>query len=420
MISPDLREGAGSHPTGLSRTSPPHATTGAVSGVGANAAPRRLHLLTSSRLRTAQECPRRHLYRYDLCRTPYGTSRASELGTAVHAGLEAWWVAIREGAEKYALPSAVRAAEDASPFDEPFTLAMIRALVVGYDAAWSEWAATVEVLGVEVPFSTELTHPVTGVVSSTWRVAGKIDALVRLSDGRVAIIEHKTTSMDASAGSDYRRKLTLDPQVSTYFDGAEALGLKADLCLYDVLRKPSIKPLLATPEEDRIYSQPKSRACRECKKAEKNRAPLPHIEDGLSCENGRISTDPGGKLRSNQREHDETATEYEKRLTDAIIADPHKYLLHAEIVRSDEEREAHAWALWHAVRQIEDTRRAYRESGCDARAVPQNPGACLTRGRCDFLDVCEGTASVTDDARFKALETAHPELPELSYDNATT
>ncbi len=376
MTRTDSREGAGSHPIGMSGASPLRPTTGAVSGVG----PHRLHLLTSSRLRTAQECPRRHLYRYELCRTPYGTSRASELGTAVHAGLEAWWIAIREGAAQYALASALSAAEAAYPTDDAYAAALLRALVFAYDARWSEWAQTCEVIGVEVSFEAPLRHPTRkGVLARSWRVAGKIDALVRLSDGRVAIIEHKTTSMDASAGSDYRRKLTLDPQVSTYFDGAEALGLRADLCLYDVLRKPSIKPLLATPLESQ--------------KRKKD-----------------------GTLYASQREHDETATEYEKRLTDAIIADPDKHLLHAEIVRSDDEREAHAWALWHAVRQIEDTRRAFAAAGCDHRAVPQNPGACMVRGRCDFMEVCEGTASITDETRFRALETAHPELAAEAAD----
>lgn len=373
MISPDLREGAGSHPTGLSRVAPPHSTTGAVSGVGA------IHLLTSSRLRLYQSCPRAHHYRYEVGLTPTAPETgARALGTAVHAGLEAWWLAWCEGAEKYALPSAVRAAEDAFPFDEPFTLAMIRALVVGYDAAWSEWAATVEVLGVEVPFSTELTHPVTGVVSSTWRVAGKIDALVRLSDGRVAIIEHKTRSGDAAAGSDYRRKLTLDPQVSTYFLGAEALGFPADLCLYDVLCKPAIKPLLATPEEKR--------------RTKKDGAPYAGI---------RLS--------------DETATEYEARLLSAIAADRDRYLVHAEIVRSDAEREAHQWALWHAVRSIEETRRAARVER-DVRAVPQSPASCFGMGhRCDFLDVCEGTASARDPTRFRRLPTVHPELASAPH-----
>ena len=291
----------------------------------------------------------------------------------MHAGLEAWWVAHKEGAPQYALPSAFRSAEDAFPFDDPFTLAMIRALVTGYDAAWSEWAATVEVIGVELPFEAPLTHPVTGAPSATWRIAGKLDALVRLNDGRVAIIEHKTRSGDAAVGSDYRRKLTLDPQVSTYFEGVRALGYEADVCVYDVLCKPSIKPLLATPEEKR-------------------------------------RTKKDGALYAGTRLSDETAVEYEKRLIDTIAADRDRYLVHAEIVRSDAEREAHQWALWHAVRSIEETRRAARVAR-DVRAVPQSPASCFGTGhRCDFLDICEGTASARDETRFLRLPTVHPEL----------
>jgi hypothetical protein len=367
------REGAGNHMQGLSRVSPPHATAGAVSGDGCSSA-RAVHLLTSSRLRLYQSCPRAHHYRYEVGLTPTAPETgARALGTAVHAGLEAWWVAHKEGAPQYALPSAFRSAEDAFPFDDPFTLAMIRALVTGYDAAWSEWAATVEVIGVELPFEAPLTHPVTGAPSATWRIAGKLDALVRLNDGRVAIIEHKTRSGDAAVGSDYRRKLTLDPQVSTYFEGVRALGYEADVCVYDVLCKPSIKPLLATPEEKR-------------------------------------RTKKDGALYAGTRLSDETAVEYEKRLIDTIAADRDRYLVHAEIVRSDAEREAHQWALWHAVRSIEETRRAARVAR-DVRAVPQSPASCFGTGhRCDFLDICEGTASARDETRFRRLPTVHPEL----------
>ncbi len=367
------REGAGNHMQGLSRVSPPHATAGAVSGDGCSSA-RAVHLLTSSRLRLYHSCPRAHHYRYEVGLTPTAPETgARALGTAVHAGLEAWWVAHKEGAPQYALPSAFRSAEDAFPFDDPFTLAMIRALVTGYDAAWSEWAATVEVIGVELPFEAPLTHPVTGAPSATWRIAGKLDALVRLNDGRVAIIEHKTRSGDAAVGSDYRRKLTLDPQVSTYFEGVRALGYEADVCVYDVLCKPSIKPLLATPEEKR-------------------------------------RTKKDGALYAGTRLSDETAVEYEKRLIDTIAADRDRYLVHAEIVRSDAEREAHQWALWHAVRSIEETRRAARVAR-DVRAVPQSPASCFGTGhRCDFLDICEGTASARDETRFRRLPTVHPEL----------
>lgn len=335
-----------------------------------------MSLLTASRLKVWQACPRQHLYRYEMARVPLAQSRALSLGTAAHAGLERWWCAIRDGAVAYALPAALTAAETAFPSDDPYAVAMLRALLTAYDARWSGWAQTVRVIGVETPFEAALTHPTLGQSARTWRVAGKIDVLAELADGRVAIIEHKTSSQDASAGSDYRRKLTLDPQVSTYFEGASALGHAADLCLYDVLRKPAIKPLLATPEDKRKITKE-------------------------------------GTLYKGQRDRDETPLEYEARLIEAIAQEPDRYLVHAEIVRSDQERENHRWALWYAVRAIEDTRRAIARAAGDVRAVPQHAHACLAYGSpCAYLPVCEGTASIDDATLYARLESPHVELSE--------
>lgn len=341
-----------------------------------------VHLLTSSRLKVAQECPRKHHYRYEVGLSAVAPDAPALLfGTSAHHGLEAWWRAHQEGAPQLALAAALHAAESSYPSDDLFALALLKALVTAYDARWSEWARTVEVIGVEVPFECELRHPVTRETAQTWRVAGKIDALVRLADGRAAIIEHKTTSGDAGAGSDYRRKLTLDAQVSTYFMGAEALGHAADLCVYDVLRKPAIKPLLATPEESRRVKK-----------------------DGTPYAGIRLA--------------DESHLEYEARLLQGIAADPDRYLIHAEIVRSDEERAAHAWALWHAVRAIEETRRAARVSR-DVRAVPQHAGACMTHhSPCAYLPICEGTANARDPSRYRRLPTVHPELAPPMADAA--
>ena len=55
-----------------------------------------------------------------------------------------------------------------------------------------------------------LEHPTLGLRARRWAVAGKMDVLLRLSDGRVAIVDHKVTASDARVGSDWRRKLTLD------------------------------------------------------------------------------------------------------------------------------------------------------------------------------------------------------------------
>jgi hypothetical protein len=373
-------------------------------------------LLTSSRLRTWRACPRQHFYRYELARASHGPeSAASALGTAVHAALEAWWCTWRDLGGYGALDAALYAArgdEDAEADRErdPYTVALTQALVIAYDARWSRWAAGVEVLGVEAPFVAALWEPATGRKARRWAVAGKMDVLLRLSDGRVAIVDHKVTASDARVGSDWRRKLTLDPQVSTYFGGAEALGHPADLALWDVLQRPSIKPLMATPVEDRQYTQPKSRACKACKKSPET---APHAEGDLWCVEGRIVTDSGGRLYAAQRDTDETPDEYQERLI-ARLADegPEAALAHVEVVRTDAEREAHTWALWHTVREIEESRAAVRACDGDARAVTQNAGACMAYGSpCPYLPVCEGTASIDDPTRYRRLPVAHAELP---------
>ena len=371
-------------------------------------------LLTSSALSVWQRCPRQYHYRYAVGLTPIGESpRALAFGTATHAGLEAWWNAYRDGAAQYALSAARHAAEESYTSDDPHARAMLSALIVAYDARWSEWARTVEVLAVECPFETELRHPVTGEAHPVFRLAGKIDAMVRLSDGRVALVEHKTSSQDVTAGSDYRRALTLNAQVGIYFSGARALGISADVCVYDMLRKPSLEPLLATPEDKRLYTQPKSRACKGCKAyhaAKKGAVAPPHTEDGVVCVDGRIVTDPGGKLYAAQRDRDESPTEYEARLCEGIIAEPDKYLLHAEIVRSDSELADLAWDLWQTAETIARAMDTVRQCR-DVRAMVRHPSACLTHGTpCAYLPVCEGTASARDATRYQRLDNPHVEL----------
>lgn len=373
------------------------------------------HLLTSSRIKQRRTCPRADFHRYEqglVSTAPESGSTA--LGTALHSGLESWWTAWQTADGHGALDGAMGALWASEYLQgDAFTMAKASAMMLAYDARWSRWAAGVEVLGVEVPFTTALRHPVTGVAARTWAVAGKIDLIVRLADGRVALADHKTTSADARSGSDYSRRLTLDPQVSTYFLGCEALGMPADLALWDVLRKPDVRPLLATPTDRREYTKLKDRACKEC--AKKKSAPAPHFDEdaGVFCVGGRVQTDPGGALKAGQREYDETPEAYQERCMAALADDgPESALSHIEVVRSSTEVEAHGWALWHTVREIEETRAAVAKAGGDVRAVPQNADACLKyNAPCPYLPLCEGTANAADVTRYRRLPVVHGELP---------
>lgn len=374
-----------------------------------------MNFLTASRMKTFQTCPRAHFYRYELGMRPVGPEpKALSLGTAIHHGLEAWWTAwmLAGGfdALRCAMAAFLAAMESAADAD-PFEIARGEAMLAAYDTAWSRDTAGIEVLGVELAFNRPLVNPANGQQADTWMLAGKIDALAQLCDGRVAIVEHKTRTGDASAGSDYRRALTLDPQISLYFHGVQSLSVEADTCLYDILRKPTQKPAVATPPEDLEYTKEKSRACRECSK--KNAViPPPHIdpEIGAICVDGRIITE-APRLKASQRLVAETVEEYRARLTDVIAAAPESFLLRAEIVRPGDEADGHLWNAWHTVRAIEGHRAAVRQTG-SVRAVPQHPGACFSHGSpCAYLPICEGIARADDDTQYRRLPVIQPELP---------
>ena len=73
-----------------------------------------------------------------------------------------------------------------------------------------------------------------------------------LPDGRVAIVEFKTTRDEISPGSDYWKRLNIDRQVSVYMLGARALGYDATAVLYDAARVPGLRPrLLSRKSEER-------------------------------------------------------------------------------------------------------------------------------------------------------------------------
>ena len=325
-----------------------------------------MNLLTSSRIRAAHACPRLDHYRYGLGLVAPSTG-AMAFGTAIHAGLEAWWSTMRDGLPGDALDAALSAAS--VDLADPYDLARAEAMLTAYDVRWQRWACSVEVLAIEAEFRAPLRHT-DGRTARTWSLAGKLDALVRLADGRVAIVEHKTTSRDASAGTEYRARLTLDPQVSVYHDGAAALGYAADLCLYDVLVKPSQKPLTASAE---------------------------------------IKLKKDGTPRAGQRTADETPEEYRARLIEAIAADPERYLIHAEIVRTERDRAEHGADVWETVHAIEHHRRRLPV------LPPRHASACFAHGSpCAFLPLCEGRGRIEDYAR----GGAHAELTTMTTEAA--
>jgi len=319
----------------------------------------RLPVLTNSEVRTFRRCARERHLSYGLGYRSASTPDVVRFGNLIHLGMEAWWLAD----DGLRLDAALRVMSEHS--DDEFELARARMLMTGYDSRYRD--EPYAVLAVECEFSVPLVNPETGAPSRTYELAGKIDVIVRdLRDGLVYLVEHKTTSLDHSAGTDYWKILHVDSQISTYYAGAKALGYDVAGCVYDVLTRPAQRPLKATPVDARKFTKQ-------------------------------------GRLYANQRDTDETVEQFELRLLEAIATEPDHYYHRGTVVRLQaEEREA-AFDVWQMARLIREADLAGRH--------PRNVDSCIRYSRaCVFLPVCTGTASLDDTTLYRRAERTHEEL----------
>ena len=372
-------------------------------------------LLTSSRVSKYRRCKRQHHYRYDLRFVPVGVAAyVLRFGTLMHAGLETWWLCAKANLPRDQwLPRAQLAIAEAAMEGEldEFEVARAQEVMLGYHCRWLPEMDHLVCLEVEVEFCMALINPDTGRSSRLFRLAGKIDVIVLdTRDGRVRLMEHKTSTMDISAGSDYWKRLRLDGQVSMYFDGGKSLGHEIHGCIYDVMARPQHRPALATPEENRRYT--KGKGCKRCGGSAGGKAGVvpgsgenPDY-DGIEpkctdCDGTGWKEAP--RLDSRQRLVDETVEEFRTRIHDAIMTAPTAHYQRGEVVRLDSEMDDHHWEMWATAKALRETELAKR--------FIRNPDACVMYNKtCDYFDVCTGTASLSDPARFEKVDQVHSEL----------
>lgn len=344
-----------------------------------------LPLLTASRMRCFRACPRLHQLRYVEGWRPAVEAEALRVGTLVHAGLEAWW-------RGWMPPEAGCPGYDVDPLDlalgavagraiDPYEQVRVEELLLGYDLCWREDAALYEVIAVEAEYRCPQLNPATLARSRTWELGGKIDAIARRrEDGRVLVVEHKTTSEAISSDADhYWQTLALDGQISGYVLGAESLGHQVDEVLYDVIRKVGLRPLRATAPEARKWRQPKT-------VEEKTWHP----------QDARL-------LYTSQRLEDETPEEYRARVRAAIAEAPFEFFQRRAIPRTESQIRDYmqdAWQLGRAMRDME----------LDGHA-PRNPSACHQYGTCAMWLVCStGSHPSQFPAEYRQTDNVNPEL----------
>ena len=352
-------------------------------------------LYTNSRLKVLRECMRLHHYKYVLNIRTAATA-VMDFGTIGHAALEAWLRAWKRNDLDARLPDALAAIEVSHV--SPHEKARLAAIITAYHYRWH--AQPWEIIEVEVEFRYEL---------AGYLIGGKIDGIIRdTRDGRVWLLEHKTTGEDASAGGTYWSRLALDSQISIYVDGGTMLGHEIAGCIYDVLQRPKHEPKLATPVDARKFTIGKG--CKICGGNLQGKQGTARVgdRDCAVCKGTGWRLDEDGdpeapRLHANQRDTDETIEEFGDRITDAIATEPDAFLIRGEVVRLDDE-------LPGMRQDLLDTIKIERAAAL-LEVAPRNPDACAKYGRlCDFFGPCSGTESIDDPVRFPRSEQAHPEL----------
>ncbi len=256
----------------------------------------------------------------------------------------------------------------------------VRGLMRGYDARWID--AGYVPFAVEEHIENPLTNIETQRTSRTFRVAGKLDVLAKY-DGRTVLMDHKTTSIDITdPNGSYWRQLVVEAQPSSYMLQAWSNEIKIDSAVWDVIRKPSIRPakiakgVRALAVANRSYC-------------------------GFPLEQAELDW-----LQTNESEN---VTLYEMRLADdCTVQRPEWYFQRKGVPRTDSELYEYAIELWEHGQEILHARNTKRHA--------RNSGACMLYGSpCKFLGICSGHDSPNSD-KWKVKECVHRELPKMQGD----
>lgn len=363
-------------------------------------------LLTHSRMSCFQRCPREHQYRYELGIRPAGETKPLRMGSAIHEGIDARakGASVDEAICAALAPYAAQIDLDIDHEEEGaielhVEAETVRALLDGYFTAWhNDWqpatAGThgitpVECVASELAFMMPIDNPETGKRTNNFIAAGKIDRIVRLADGRLAVKETKTTGDSVDDASDYWLKLRIDHQISRYMLAAKHLGHDVQTVLYDVIHKPGIEPTRIP-----LFDE------------EGTKIVLDQNGDRVRTKDGKKWRETGDKeLGYVLQTRPETAREYGLRLRADIANRPAFYYARQEIPRLSKDLDEYQVELWQQ-------QQALRESQKHGRWF-RNPSACSSMGRCQYLNIChQGFDSDSIPAGFVRVDDIHPELTQ--------
>ena len=340
-----------------------------------------LKVLTQSSLRAYRKCPRLYLHTYvNLYRSATSTE-AMSFGTIWHNVRELYWNAMRAPMRQPEDPNcpAKAMAYIANLEDEvadDFDKAKFWTMLGGYHQRWSQLIGSFDILGVEQGFKLDLINPATKRLSRTFSLEGKLDGVVRERDtGKLWVVEEKTAKGDLQPDSPYWRRLEVDPQCSTYYAAVQRIYNEVPAgIMYFVNVKPQIRPLKATPIENRKFTAK-------------------------------------GFLHATQREEDETPEGFLMRLAEKIAEQPERYYQMVRVNRLKRDIYESETDIWDTAQNIQKAH--------NTNIWLRNPDSCISiiGQTCPFLPVCTHRADIDDTGLYRKSLVPHEELvSEMSGD----
>lgn len=265
---------------------------------------------------------------------------------------------------------------------KPYIGATLAGLLHGYHERWG--AQRAERAEVQLFGSLPNLKSKNNSKSRTFRLAGKLDKVAGLApftpptSGYQTLYDHKTTSMDiADPAADFWRQLEIASQPNHYDVLLLENGIAVERIVWDVVRKPKIKPRKMFKKE--------------------------------IAELASFGTYFGRPCGSNARlGMEETVELFEARVAHLVTSEPDKYFARRSAKRSREELAEYCVELWDLAQDLVRTRRE--------GTWYKTPGACFPKYgvACRFLGICAGHDSPDSD-RWRIADCVHDEL-ELEGD----
>jgi len=309
-----------------------------------------MRLITTSEIRTYQRCREEHRLTYLQGWRAAEPATALAFGTAIHAGLETWWY---PSELPLRLATSVGAQKASALGLDMYDRVAVQVMLEAYHERWQGERDDYIVRSLETNFCRD---------RAGYQLGGRYDGLIEADrPRRLLVLEHKTTSEEIAPGTDYWSHLALDRQIDHYLIASGASGV-----LYDVLRKPKIRPERMTPI-------------------------------------GKQKRKKDGGLYAGQRDADESPHEWEARLR-AAYADEEQgpWFVRREVVRLPHELERANRELDQLAHEI--------LAAQEHRPAPRTADACKRYGRrCDYWLACTGQAEL-QELPLRRATTTHEEL----------